>query len=292
VKVNGKELTAGDADEQVNAILAGVSSQLPPGQADSLRPQIREQVQEQFVMKTLLESETSKRGIEVTDTEIDALIEETQTRLPPGVTLEQVRNMRGLDEAGFREEVKLQAAVKKLVDAQVDTAGVTDEEVAAAYEQNKEQMQVPETVEARHILLKFDQGEDDAGKAAKRTAMEAIRKELAEGADFAELAGSKSDCPSKAQGGNLGTFARGQMVPPFEQAAFSQEVGTVGEIVETQFGYHVIEVTQKNEAQTRNLEDVKEALTEDVLNRKRGEAFQTTIEELKAAADISYPSAP
>ena len=76
------------------------------------------------------------------------------------------------------------------------------------------------------------------------------------------------------------------------QAAFSQEVGALGEIVETQFGYHVIEVTQKNEAQTRSLEDVKDALAEDLLNRKRGEAFQTTIEGLKAAADITYPAAP
>ena len=289
VSVNGTEMTAGEADSQVDAILSGVAGQLPPGQADSLRPQIREQVQEQFIMKTLLESETAKRGIEVTDAEIEELIAETQSRLPPGVTMEQVRGMRGLDEAGFREEVKLQAAVKKLVDAQVDSTEVSEEELAAAYEQNKEQMQVPETVEARHILIKFDQSEDDAGKTAKRAAMEAIRKELVDGADFAEVAGGKSDCPSSQQGGNLGTFGRGQMVPAFEQAAFSQEIGAVGEIIETQFGYHVIEVTQRNEPQTRSLEDVKEALSEDLLNRKRGEAFQTTIEDLKAAADISYP---
>jgi parvulin-like peptidyl-prolyl isomerase len=100
-------------------------------------------------------------------------------------------------------------------------------------------------VSARHILL-ATRNMGDAAKAAKRNIAERIRKQLIDGADFADMAAKHSDCPSKQKGGDLGTFNRGQMVKTFEDAAFNQKKNTIGPVVETKFGYHIIQVIERH----------------------------------------------
>ena len=101
------------------------------------------------------------------------------------------------------------------------------------------------TVRARHILL-ATQSMDAAAKAKRKKAAEQIRKQLIDGADFAEMAAKHSDCPSKQRGGDLGTFSRGSMVKPFEDAAFSQKENVIGPVVETKFGYHIVQVQERH----------------------------------------------
>ena len=98
-------------------------------------------------------------------------------------------------------------------------------------------------VGASHILITHTDAPEATSDRTRDDALaeiEGIRDELEGGADFAELALSRSDCPSKAKGGHLGKFGRGQMVPPFESAAFDLEVGNTSGIIETEFGYHII----------------------------------------------------
>ena len=100
-----------------------------------------------------------------------------------------------------------------------------------------------ERVSASHILITQAESPDAKATRSREDALEeieGIRTELADGADFAELASSRSDCPSKSRGGYLGEFRRGQMVPSFETAAFDLDVGGTSEIIETEFGYHII----------------------------------------------------
>jgi len=106
---------------------------------------------------------------------------------------------------------------------------------------------VPESVEARHILIAVKPDDDKAAKALKMKKAEKIRDQLVEkkGENFEVIAAEVSDCPSKSKGGMLGVFGRGQTVPAFEEAAFSQKVGEIGPVVETSFGYHVIEVLDR-----------------------------------------------
>jgi parvulin-like peptidyl-prolyl isomerase len=111
----------------------------------------------------------------------------------------------------------------------------------------KAQSQLPaNTVKASHILVKVNPSGGPNEKQAQLKRITAIRDEALKGGDFAKLAMKHSDCPSKQRGGDLGVFRRGMMVKPFEEAAFSQPVGRVGSIVETQFGYHIILVTARN----------------------------------------------
>ena len=100
-----------------------------------------------------------------------------------------------------------------------------------------------DSVRASHILLMYAGSARSTATRSKEEAQELIgqlKTQLAEGGDFAKLAGEHSDCPSSRQGGDLGMFGRGQMVPPFEKAAFGMDVGAVSDVVETDFGYHLI----------------------------------------------------
>jgi peptidyl-prolyl cis-trans isomerase C len=291
VKCNGETLTSGEVDEMIERRLSVYRGQIQPQQLAQLMPRMREQVQEEFVMRTLLEEESKKQDVTVDDAEIDTMIEETKANLPAGVTYDQFLEMQNLTEDTIRGEVRMQLGIRALLDTKLgDNLEPSEEEIAAFYESRKAEMTIPETVRASHILIKLDEGADDAGKQAKKSEADAIRKELLDGADFAKTAQEKSACPSSSSGGDLGVFGRGQMVPEFENAAFTQAVGEVGDVVETQFGYHIIKVMEKNEGGERALEEVREDIKTALVNQRRGTAFQDYIAELREAAEISYPA--
>jgi peptidyl-prolyl cis-trans isomerase D len=162
---------------------------------------------------------------------------------------------------------------------------VTPAEVQANYTQNLQQFQTPEQVRASHILLKTE-GKDEA--AVKKQA-EDLAKQVKAGADIAELARKHSeDDASKANGGDLDYFGRGQMVPEFEKAAFGMEPGQVSDPVKTQYGFHIIKTIDKKPASTRSLEEVRGQLTEQLQAQKA----QQTIQALAKTADdeIDDPS--
>ena len=143
---------------------------------------------------------------------------------------------------------------------------------------------MPETVAASHILLKIPDGADDAAKAALKKQATELRQQLVNGADFAEAAREHSTCPSSKRGGDLGTFRRGQMVKAFEEAAFSQEPGTIGEVIETRFGYHIIRVAERNDAGA--IPD--DRLTEMIRRQKDQQRRADYMKSLKADANVTY----
>ena len=140
--------------------------------------------------------------------------------------------------------------------------------------------------------MKFDSGASDEDKAAAKAKIDGIRERALAGEDFAALAKENSDCPSKDRGGSLGSFGRGQMVKPFEEAAFTQELGVVGPVVETQFGYHVILVTDRTEAGKIEFEDVKENLAAGMFHEKAQEAVSEFMDKVRDNATIEYVGLP
>jgi len=252
---------------------------------------MRSQVEEQFIMRTLLKSATEKLDIDIGESEISQMVADTKENLPPGMSFEQFLTAQNLTEETLRDEVRTQLQVRHLMDQKLgDGLTPNEKEVSEFYEQQRGRMETDETVHASHILIKFDDGEDDKTKQAKRTELESIREQLIGGAEFAQLAKEKSHCPSSANGGDLGMFGRGQMVPEFENAAFTQDIGEIGEIVETQFGYHIIQVIEKKKGEERTLDDMRDDIKEFLTNQRRGTAFKEYVEELRAAADIKYPN--
>ncbi|MCP4114947.1 MAG: peptidyl-prolyl cis-trans isomerase [Desulfobacteraceae bacterium] len=135
-----------------------------------------------------------------------------------------------------------------------DRVAVSDGDIKAYYEENLNQYQVPEKVEARHILIKVPEEADEAAVEVARNEAEAVYVKARAGKDFSELAKKFSQGPSKASGGYLGSFARDTMVKPFADAAFAMEAGEIGKPVKTRFGWHVIKVEAKFPASTTPIE--------------------------------------
>ena len=199
------------------------------------------------------------------------------------MVLEQLIN-RKLLLAGARKELlefdpefkkqlnimKEELLTKFAISRAIENVKVTDEEAKKFYDENPAAFVSGNTVTASHILVDSEEkaneikADIDAGKIT-----------------FADAAKQYSSCPSKENGGDLGAFAQGQMVKEFEDAAFSSEIGVVTAPVQTQFGWHLILVTDKSESSVMAFEDVSEQLKEQLLAEKQQKAYASKINQLK-----------
>ncbi len=155
-------------------------------------------------------------------------------------------------------------------DFDTDAAGVkvSEEDLKAKYESEKASYQVPEKRHARHILFKVTEGDDDTVRAAKKKQAEKVLELARQGEDFAKLAEKYSEGPTRERGGDLGSFARGRMVPAFDKAVFSMKPGEVSDLVKTRFGYHIIKVEEIFPASTRSFDLVKDNLAASIKKQK------------------------
>jgi peptidyl-prolyl cis-trans isomerase D len=188
------------------------------------------------------------------------------------------------NKAMFRTPAKKSYAYMVFDPLQIATTfQISDADLQRAYQANLDQFRVAERAQARHILLMTD---DKKGNDAEvKAKAEGILKQLRSGADFAELAKKDSQDPgSGAKGGDLGWVTRGQMVKPFEDAVFSQKVGVIGDLVKTQYGYHIVQVTERENAHVRPFEEVKGEI-ERAAKQKRANDMTTQLAD-KAAADL------
>ncbi len=289
VEVDGKKFTQGEADAEINKSLAMYMGQIPEDQLAQIREKMLKQTVDDFVTRTLITEAAVKQGVTVSDAEINAELDKIKATLPQGMTLEQALESSGISEDNLRSEIKFKVQIEKAVAAQnPDKKGPSDKEIEDYYTANKKKFEVPETVHARHVLIKSDEKDDQKTKDAKKAKAEELQKKIKGGADFASVAKESSDCPSKAKGGDLGTFQRGQMVKPFEDAAFIQEINAIGPVVETPFGYHIIQVLEHNQPKTRSLSEAKDDIINDLQQKKLQEDAAKYIAELKSKAHIVY----
>ncbi|MBI4456004.1 MAG: peptidylprolyl isomerase [Acidobacteria bacterium] len=177
----------------------------------------------------------------------------------------------GSDLEARLELVRQQIYANAYLSRELKKISTTEEELRKYYEDYKKEFEIPEGVNASHILVKT---EEEARE---------IRKQLDEGADFAELAKQKSmDTTNKNNDGNLGFILRGTMLPPFEEAAFSLKPGQLSDPVHTTFGYHVIKVLEVRPRTVQAFTDAKKTIEARLLQQKQREWFQTKREELKS----------
>ncbi len=287
VTVDGATLTTGEVQEEIGRRMGGAN--IPEEQLNMIMPRLEAQMIDEFIRRTLLENEARKQGFAADQQDVDTALDDMKKALPPGLSYEEALKQYKLTDEKLRTEIGKQIVVQKLLEKNMQNdEAVTEEEINTFFEQNQQQMQQPETVHARHILLKADEAASAEERAAAKTQAEAVRQQLLDGADFAELATAQSACPSKDNGGDLGTFPRGQMVPAFDQAAFEQKVDEIGAVVETAFGYHIIQVLEHNDAKTAVISEVKDKIRQYLKNQKQAQSFEKYVENLKADAKIEY----
>jgi peptidyl-prolyl cis-trans isomerase C len=291
VTVNGTAITRAEVDEELQGVLGIRIDQIPEGEREGVRRQWTPRVLEILVTRTLLEQAAEAEQVTVSEEDLAAEAERVSSELPEGITLADLKERLGLSDEEWTAELTQTAPNGKLLEAHASAgAAPSDSELEAFYAENQRSFEVPETVEARHILITTTAEDNEAARSERKQQAEALRERLvADNApSFESVAAEESGCPSAREGGFLGSFTRGQMVPAFEDAAFNQEPGVVGPVVETPFGYHIIKVEKRTEARTRPLEEVRDTLAEQLRTEKREAAFRAYMDQLKSAASIQH----
>lgn len=223
---------------------------------------LREYILENLITQQVLLNEAAKENIDVS-TEVDSQIQGEIDYLGADGFAAALESMH-LTEEQYRALTRDNLIVSKLQQTKIDSYEVTDEDIEEYYDANKDSLA---TVRASHILVET---EEEANNVVKR---------LEEGESFEELAKELSiDTGSAVNGGDVDFFAKGVMVPEFEEYAFNAEVGAISDPVKTDFGYHIIKVTDKNES--------VESSRDDIINTLKGDKFQEELESLVNAAKI------
>ncbi|WP_177222069.1 peptidylprolyl isomerase [Paenibacillus sp. UNC496MF] len=226
-----------------------------------------------LIQDELVKQEAEKQDVVVTDKDVEAEISRIKKRFLSEADFQAALQQSGMTLDDLKKQAPTQIRIRKLLEPRVK---VTDEEVKQYFEANREMYDQPEQVRASHILVSTEAEADD------------ILKQLKGGADFAKLARDKStDEGSKGAGGDLGYFERGAMVPEVEEAAFSLKVGELGGPIKSEYGYHVIKVTDHKAAKRAMLEAYQAQIREELVEAKISGLSSAWLEELKAKAQIT-----
>lgn len=299
--VNGTEITESQVQQRVDVKwkpqLDKLAAQAPEVAAQQAK-MLQGRALQELVIERLLENEAKAAGIEISEADLVAEMTKQLAAQTPPMTVEGYKTIveaQGGNFEAMKSFLAQNMKYHKLLEAKAgDTIKVTEADAKKYYDENPSEFQVPEQVRASHILISTKPTDPNADpnemKAQAREKAEKLLKQVKEGADFAAVAKENSSCPSAAQGGDLGTFGRGSMVPPFEQAAFTLKVGEISDLVETQFGYHIIKVTEHQDPNTVAFDKAKTEIMDNVKMTKTQEAFRSYIESLQKAAKITYPS--
>ncbi|MBI5788225.1 MAG: peptidylprolyl isomerase [Candidatus Schekmanbacteria bacterium] len=242
---------------------------------------------ETLIDRELLLQESQKAGTKIEDAAINEKIELMKKRFPEEAKFKEALAMRNLSLEELRNQIKEGLTLQQYVEKEIASkVAVTDEEAKKHYDQNQEMFKMPEQVKASHILIKVEPAADEAEKTAAHKKIEQIQERVKKGEDFAALAKEVSQCPSAEQGGDLGYFGRGRMVKPFEDTAFSINKDQVSDIITSDFGYHLIKVTDKKPEATAPFEEIKDRLKQYMKQMKVEEKVKEFAGKLRETAKI------
>ena len=292
--VNGKKITSADVERALRMRYGPSIDQMPADQRANAIKQVTPRMAEELISRNLLLEAAKSSKTKSNPEELKKTLEQIKGSLPPNIKFADYIKKMGHTEKSFEAEVTEELLINAHVQEKLNSiAAPTDAEMQEFYEKNKGSFNSKESITASHILLKTDPGSDEKVKSEKLKTIQKLREQLitAKGSGFDKLAKEHSDCPSSARGGDLGAFGRGQMVPAFEKAAFTQKIGEVGEVVETQFGYHLIKVTKKTKSGQRKFEEVKEEIIQKITGPKGQKTMQNYIAGLESKANITRSSA-
>ncbi|MDG4476592.1 peptidylprolyl isomerase [Thiovibrio frasassiensis] len=284
--VNGEPIVAAAVQGEINGILGRFQAQgRKPSETEMAT--LRESVLDKMIKLELLSQESKKAGVTVGSTEIDTEMKGYKKGFADDKAFAKALSEAGLTEVELRKQVGKNLTIQKFIDTKFKgKAQVTEAEAKDFYNNNQDKFVQPEMAHARHILINAKETESKADKDRKRAKLVQIQKQLKGGADFAELAKQYSDCPSKERGGDLGFFPRGQMVKPFDQAVFKMMPGDTSDIVETEFGYHLIKLEEKKPAKTVSFDEAKAKITAYLTQEKVTSNIETFLAQVKSKATI------
>jgi len=287
ITINGEELPAEAIEFEYRRLLQFYSQHMPPEALKTEVDNLRAKATEQAIGAKLLVDEAQRLDIVVPGERIDKRVNDMIEQMGGREAFEARLAEHGMSEDDLRTNIGQGCKVDILVE-QISAEAVepTEKEMMEHFEANKEQYVQPERASAQHILIK-PASDSDEDRVVAESKIEELRAQIEEGANFGELAQAHSECPSGKQGGgSLGWFTRGMMVPEFDNAVFSMEVGALSEIIETQFGYHIIYKTGADEGGEASFPEAEPKIREFMRHARRGELVSAHVAELREKADV------
>ena len=276
-KVNDEYILKSDYDRQVALVKSALEANgqdFSTAEGKKVLQAIKETVLESMIDDQVILWQAGKNNITLDDEEFNEAISQLEQYHGGKDALETYLKQQGLDRESFEAQVKDQLIINKFREKLTQDVKVTEDEVKKYYEENKKMFELPsKEIRASHILV-------DTEEEAKE-----LLAQIKAGADFAELAKKYSKDPgSKDQGGDLGYFSKGKMVPEFEKAAFALKPGSVSDVVKSEYGYHIIKVT--GERTSLSFDDAKDYIKSNLENAKKDEEFAKHVEKWKKESRI------
>ena len=283
-RVNGEDVTRTEFEEYVQNLEGRAGGPVPAEQRD----QVYRGVLDQIVGYKLLLQESKARKVAIPDADVEARIGEIRKQFPSEDVFMQMLIQRKMTLEQIRNDARQDMAIAKLIETEIAAkAAVKPEQIQDFYAKNPDQFKQDERVRASHILIAFPEKADAAAKAQAKTTADQVLKDVKAGKAFAALAKQHSQDPGSAvNGGDLGFFQKGQMVGPFNDVAFTLAPGAVSDVVETQFGYHIIKVAEKQPSRTVPLEEVRPQVEQYLQNQNREQETEAFVKSLRSKGKV------
>ncbi len=278
--VNGEVIYARELEGEVAAIARQYGIDLGNTETAQQRAEISRVVLDQLIEQRLILQEARRRNTMPAETQVEAQLQDIKRNFPSESDFEQALAQRNLTLVELKDRLRTNLALRNLM-AKVAPITVADAEIEVYFREHRNEFDKPEQAHVKHILV------DDERLA------EFVLGRLRRGESFDALARQYSkDQGSREKGGDLGFVSRGQLVPEFEQVAFSLELKQLSSIVKTQFGYHLIQVLERRPPQPANLAQVRDQIRTVLLSSRQEAAFQEWLKAIKAQAKITRADRP
>lgn len=283
-----EEVIATVNDESITGNELKVLAYTASGMMDSTRSaSFNIRLLDQMIDRKLMAQEAKAAGVSVPDTIVANVLDQFVRQFGGETQVDQMLAPMGLTRDDFRDAIQRDLTIRKYVDERITSSIVVNEaDIRAFYDQNPDMFAGQDSVHVRHIILLSHDTDQEQQKSDRRAQMQAIRSRALDGEDFAELARQYSQDNVAQQGGDLGYFPRGMMVKPFEDAAFALKKGQISDVVETQFGLHLIKCIDKKAARPVPFEEAKARIDMMLKQRQLSTELQNRLQKSRDAAII------
>jgi len=288
VWVDQAGITHGQIQREASRLFSHVPQDTPAEQIPRIQARILSQAVDNLVVRQLVKGEMERSGVLISQEELEQGKKDLEKGLGEGHSLVMLLAAANLSIEDLENNLRLDLFKNKVVKEKVEAAQaeITDDVVRKYYDEHIDEFTIPEGRIASHILIRVPANAEEAVRLDARAKAEGVRKALLEGAEFETLAREVSQCASRSRGGSLGVVPRGREAPAFEEAVFSQEIGQIGEVVESPVGFHVIRVDGEQEEKVVPFEEIENRLRVQLRARVQQRINAEYIRELREKAMI------
>lgn len=316
IKVNSKPITQTEFNKEFKKVssdgmLAQMNLQIPQDDNNFMFLMLKDKIVNELIIKSLIDQEISKRHIKVSKADVDQELKTMIDKVGSKEQFNEILKRNGISNDKFMKDLKEEVKVKKLI-GMIENVKISDNEAQIFYNKNQKKFEYPDKVRASHILISANPNEiqrqimsksenknlsetilkekvmaEMQARYQKALSIEASLKNLPD--NFEKVAREKSDDVASAKnGGDLGFFAKSDMVEPFAKQAFAQQPNTISPVIQTPFGFHIIKVTDRMAAGKEPFVKVKEQIKLYLQAQKQMVVLEKLLKQLKADAKIEY----